>query len=157
MPKANAEKIKRIRRANAIAKKAKQEKPLTNEESNYISIIQQIEDEFQLAWRTLRPKITENLKRLKLYNNQKRDKNRVGDPLIYTIFQTILAVLYTDRLETTFGGREEGDEDMAENLNGLAEFDFDEMDKPFHDHDWIWDAMAFGRGLSYFDDFDRNS
>ncbi|SCB55045.1 hypothetical protein GA0061098_103419 [Bradyrhizobium shewense] len=38
------------------------------------------------------------LKRLKLYNNQARDESKVGAPLLFTVFQTVFAALYDDRL-----------------------------------------------------------
>ena len=97
------------------------------------------------------------LLRLKLYNNQKRDKDKVGDPSLYTIHQTILASLYDDKLAINFKGREEGDEEIAENLNMLYDFDYSEMRMDEHDYNWDWDALFFGRGLSLFNDFDTVS
>ena len=151
-------KVRRIRRDTEIAKaKKKPEKEPTEEEKDDQKIIQQIDAEYNSAYLTHKNKLDEGLKRLKLFNNQKRDKDRVGDPLIFTIFNTVFAALYDDKLAVEFGGREEGDEDTADNLNGLAEFDYDEMEKSQHDHDWDWDSLAWGRGLSYFDYFDEET
>lgn len=154
-----SEKVKKIRIAQArqLAKDAGDKTELNSDERKYASILQKVQTEFQTGWNFMRPKIQEGLKRLKLYNNQLRDKDKVGDPLIYTIYQSIFAVLWTDRLDVEFQGREEGDNDMAENLNVLAEYDYDEMEKAEHDHDWIFDAMASGRSLSYFNEFDFDS
>jgi hypothetical protein len=151
-----SEKVKRIRRVQALqlAKDSDDKAELNADERKYAKILQQVQTEFQTGWNFMRPKIQEGLRRLKLYNNQLRDKDKVGDPLIYTIFQSIFSVLWIDRLDVEFSGREEGDDDMAENLNVLAEYDYDDMEKAEHDHDWIFDAMAFGRGLSYFNEFD---
>jgi len=77
----------------------------------------------------MKPKLDEWAVRLKLYNNQKRDKETIGDPLLFTIHQTVLASLYSDRLGVDFLGREAGDEETAENLNAMAEYDYDEMEK----------------------------
>lgn len=93
----------------------------------------------------------------KLYNNQKRDPSKVGDPLIFTVHQTVLASLYTDTLQVLFKGREEGDKNVASNLNGLSAFDFDLMDKDILDYEWDWDAGMAGRGLVEFTHFDRDS
>lgn len=128
--------------------------PLGND---HAQIIKQVQDEYELCWKFIRPKIKEWLIRLALYNNQKRAKEDFGDPLMFTIHQTILASLYHDKLAVDFGGREEGDEEVAENLNALAEFDYDETRKAELDYEWIWDATAFGRGLLLFNEFDLES
>ena len=154
-----SEKIKRVRKAQALqlAKNLGDKTELNADERKYAKILQQVQTEYTTGYNFMRPKIQEGLKRLKLYNNQLRDKDKVGDPLIYTIFQAIFSVLWLDRLEVEFSGREEGDNDMADNLNVLAEYDYDDMEKAEHDYDWIFDAMAFGRGLSYFNEFDFDS
>jgi len=54
-----------------------------------------------------------------------------------------------------FLGREEGDEETAENLNSLAGYDYDEMEKDILDYEWDWDASFFGRGLLLNFEFDR--
>src|SRR3990167_9731370 len=94
-------------------------------------------------------------KRLKLYNNQFRDDNKVGDPLLFSVFQVVLAALYDDKLGVQFQGREEGDDDRAFNLTALSEYDYDLMEKDELDYNWDWDAAFFGRGLVMLNDFDR--
>lgn len=125
------------------------------EKEDYKTLIQQVEKEYQVAWSFMKPKLDEWAVRLKLYNNQKRDKEAIGDPLMFTIHQTVLASLYSDRLSVDFLGRDEGDEDTAENLNNLATFDYDEMEKDIIDYEWDWDASFFGRGLLLNMEFDR--
>ena len=71
----------------------------------------------------------------------------MGDPLLLTVFQTVFAALYDDRLSVEFEGKEEGDTDTAENLTDLAEHDYCVMQKDEADYEWIWDACFFGRGL----------
>ena len=94
--------------------------------------------------------------RLKLYNNQKRDKSAVGDTTLFTVMQTVIASLYIDTLDVKFEGREDGDEETAENLNQMAEFDYDEMVKSVVDYDWIWDTCFFGRGLVAMEEYERD-
>ncbi len=120
-------------------------------------LINQIASEYENAWRYTRPRIQEGILRLKLYNNQKREKTKVGDPLLFTNHQSILSVLYDDKLNVEFEGREEGDEEVADNLNSLSEFDHSDMDKSVLDYEWDWDTLAFGRGLVYFNEFDLDS
>ena len=81
------------------------------EKRSFKTLIEQIETEYQLSWWYMKPKFEEWGKRLKLYNNQKRDKTAVGDPLLFTIHQTVLASLYDDRLGIEFLPRERGDEE----------------------------------------------
>lgn len=134
----------------------KEEAIKTEDTTSYQDLIDQVQMEYQIAWDFMKPKIDEWAVRLKLYNNQKRDKEAVGDPLLFTIHQTILASLYDDKLNVTFMGRESGDEETAENLNSLALFDFDEMEKDVLDYEWDWDASFFGRGLVLLNEFNRD-
>lgn len=122
---------------------------------DFKDLIEQVNSEYQLAWWFMKPKWDEWALRLKLYNNQKRDKSAVGDPLLFTIHQTILASLYDDRLMATFQPRESGDDETAENLNDLALYDYDEMEKDVIDYTWDWDTSFFGRGLVMLMEFDR--
>ncbi len=119
------------------------------------SLIDQIETEYQLSWAFMKPKLDEWNLRLKLYNNQKRDKEAIGDPLMFTIHQTVLASLYSDKLGAEFQPREDGDDDTAENLNILATYDEEDMEKDIFDYDFDWSASFYGRSLALFMDFDR--
>lgn len=119
------------------------------------TILSQIDEEFILCYDHLQAKRQESLKRLKLYNNQKRDKSAVGDPLLFTVFQTVLAALYDDKLTVTWLGREEGDDEQAENWNALSEFDHEAMEKDILDYEWDWDTLFFGRGYVLLNEFDR--
>lgn len=119
-------------------------------------LVKQINIEYALAYDSQKSKIAKRLEQLKLYNNQKRDNTAVGDPLVFTIHQTLLSSLYDDRLMVNFEGWEEGDEETADNLNALAEFDYDLMQKDVVDYFWLWDTLFFGRGLIRVFEFDRD-
>lgn len=119
-------------------------------------IVRQINEEYEMSYAFNEAKRKQNLARLKLYNNQKRDPEAVGDPLMFTVFNTIHAALWDDRLMASWEGRGgKGDEDVEENLNALTDFDYDIMQKAEHDYEFNWDAEFFGRGLSLMMDFDR--
>ena len=122
----------------------------------YKRLLDQIDTEFTLTDQFMRPKWTEWAVRLKLYNNQRRDKEAIGDPLLFTIHQTILSALYDDRLSVLFSPNERGDEETAETLTSLAEYDYTKMMKDELDYYWDWDATFFGRGLVLFMEFDRD-
>jgi hypothetical protein len=120
------------------------------------AIIGQVNEEYDLSYKDTESKRATMLARLELYNNQRRDPSSVGDPLMFTVFNTVLASLYDDRLMVNFRGRGgEGDEDVEENLTALAEYDYDLMRKEELDYAWDWDAAFFGRGLMLMTDFDR--
>jgi len=124
------------------------------DKTDFTDLIKQCQGEYKLSWDFMKPKLEEWAVRLKLYNNQKRDKEAIGDPLMFTVHQTVLASLYSDRLTSEFSGREEGDEEVADTLNVLAVFDEDDMQKDILDYEWDWDASFFGRGLCLFMGFD---
>mgnify|MGYP001594159444 FL=1 len=120
------------------------------------AIINQVNEEYNVCYPHTEAKRAVMLSRLRLYNNQRRDADAVGDPLMYTVFNTIHAALYDDRLMATWEGRGgKGDEDVEENLNVLSEFDYGVMGKDEIDYFWNWDAEFFGRGLLLMMDFDR--
>lgn len=122
---------------------------------DFKDLIDQIVSEYTLAYWFMKPKWDEWALRLKLNNNQKRDKSAVGDPLLFTIHQTVLASLYDDKLMVSHEGREVGDDEIAENLTDMAEFDYDIMQKDIIDYTWDWDASFFGRGLVMLMEFDN--
>ena len=119
--------------------------------------LDQFASEFNLCYDSTQTKRIRSLKRLKLFNNQRRDEAKVGDPLLFAIHQTVLANLYADRLSVVFGANEEGDAEVAENLTALAENDYRVMEKDILDYEWDWDACFFGEGYMLQHEFDRQT
>lgn len=119
-------------------------------------LAEQCQVEYDLAWEHQKPKKDVAEVRLKLYNNQKRDPDAAGDTTMFSIFQTVLASLYVDRLFSQWTGREEGDEDVGDNLTAMAEYDYEEMGKDETDFEWIWDTLFFGRGLCNLSEWIRD-
>lgn len=125
-------------------------------ERDFTALIDQIKTEYSQSWWFIKPKWDEWALRIKLYNNQKRDKAAVGDNTLFTIFQTVLASLYSDSLLAEFVPRESGDDETAENLTVTAEYDYEEMEKDMLDYEWDWESLFFGRGLMALMEFDRD-
>ena len=125
------------------------------ENMDNINLIGQVQAEHQVSFDYMDSKRDKWESLMKIYNNQKRDKNAIGDPLMFTILQTVIASLYDDKMATEFIGREEGDQSAADNLTSLALFDFDVMDKDLLDYDWTFDAAFFGKGFLLFNEFNR--
>lgn len=124
---------------------------------DFASLIKQANSEWEQGWWFMKPKWDEWALRLKLYNNQKRDKESVGDTTMFSVFQTILASLYEDKLAASFSPREVGDDEIAENLELTADYDYDIMEKDIIDYEWDWESLFFGRGLLCVMDFDEDS
>ena len=123
--------------------------------SKYKQLTEQCRNEWEYAYRVQNSKVQKWLNRLKLYNNQKRDNDVVGDSTLFTIHNSVLASLYDDALTAEFQGRNEGNEDIAENLNNLATYDTDEMKLDQLRYYWWWDTLFFGKGYVGFTTFDR--
>src|SRR5258708_23828237 len=95
------------------------------------------------------------LKRLKLFNNQRRDQETVGDNTLFEVFQSVFSVLYNDELTSEFVGRLDAHKDKADGLNNVAKFDYDEMEMPVVNYEWDWDTLFFGSGYLQNSEFDR--
>jgi hypothetical protein len=115
----------------------------------------QVEQEFQTANDFMAPKLVDWRMRLKLYNNQRKDPTAVGDPLLFTITQTLTAALYDDQMNVTFLGREPGDEIVADNLNVMAKFDYSDMHMDQMKYYQLWDTVFFGNSYLRMQEFDR--
>lgn len=126
-------------------------------QEDYTSILRQIANEKKLAEEHMELKYQKWRVNLSLYHNARRDAEATGDPLMFTLIQTMLAALYDDRQTVEFVGREEGDDETAESLNGAAEYDYEEMEKATLDLTWIFDSLFFGRGLVWMYEFIRDA
>lgn len=129
--------------------------PLTPEETK--RLLEQVEAEYTSSKNYLLHKKKVWGMRLSLFNNQKRDEDKFGDPLLYTIFMTVIASLYNDQMQVEFSGHETGDDTQAENLNHIARYDFDEMGMAEINYDWIFDSLFFGRGMVEFVGFNTKT
>ena len=142
-----------------MAEEKKEEKEKTADSKITMGMLngleKQIENEYNGAWKHQKPKKDQVALRLKLFNNQKRDPGAVGDTTMFTIHQTVLASLYDDRLMSIWTGKEEGDDDIADNLNAMAESDYGDMEKDQIDYDWDWDTLFFGRGILGLEEYIR--
>lgn len=127
--------------------------PLTKEQE--VELLSQIKEEFKTADDYLRERKQEWQRRLKLYNNQRKNKDAVGDPLLYTVFNSVLSSIYDDQLVVEFAGKEFGDDVVAENTTAMAEYDYNLIRKNIIDYYWNWNTLFYGRGYVLFNGFDR--
>ncbi len=124
---------------------------------NLAKLSKQIQNETKVALDYIRAWRETKRTHLKLLINQRKNPKKVGDTLMFSTHQTILASLYKDRLDAEWMWREEEDLDRSDELNAMWEFDYDEMDKPNHDYNKLWDATFYGIYVEDWSYFDRDS
>ncbi len=117
-------------------------------------LIKQVKSEYQFATRELKEWVDLNLKRLKLYNNQKRNEEHIGEPLLFTHMNSWIASIYDDTYDRVWIPREEGDIETAENLTAVADYDYDLMNKDELNFGEIWDALFFSYSVTDMLQFD---
>lgn len=127
---------------------------LTQEEQE--QLITQVKSEYNAGKDHLLAKLNDYYQILRIYNNRRRKKDKVGEPLLFTVHQSLLAALTDDRMTVNFGGIETGDDEVAENLQTVAEYDYDLMGKAMLDYFWNWNTLLFGRACVLMADFDRD-
>ena len=118
--------------------------------------LRQIEEEYKFATRGLDGWVDKNLERLKLYNNQMRKAEYVGEPLLFTHMNTWIASLFDDKHDKEWIPAEEGDIKTAENLNALTDFDYEVMGMDEIKFYLIWDMLFFSYGLVDMLEFDAD-
>lgn len=97
------------------------------------------------------------LSRLKIFNNQKRNPDLVGDNLMFYTLNTMLAYFYDDKMASIWTSPNDSQESaLGENLTKIAEYDYEEMGKDKLDYFWIWETLFFGRGFVEMYQFERN-
>lgn len=119
--------------------------------------LEKVEAEYTFSTRGLSDWIDTNLKRLKLYNNQKRNAELVGEPLLFTHMNTWLSSLYDDEFTKAWVAREDGDIKTAENLTDVSEYDAELMGKDEIDLAMGWDALFFSYSIVDMIEFDVNN
>ncbi len=111
------------------------------------SILTQVKEEIQKSRDYVQSRRQEFRIRHRLYNNQRKQRDKIGDTLIYNIINTQLAIYYTDKMTVGFLHRDMGDIQKAQNIENLAKFDYDEMDMEVLEYFVQWDRQFYGVGV----------
>lgn len=119
-------------------------------------ILSQIKKEYKEAYDYISPKRTEALDRMRLYSNQTRNKQLVGDTTLFTIFQTVLTKLYDDKLSVNFVPGHPDDDEKVGGLNPVAKYDYYQMGKEVIDYDWDWYTCFWGAGFLDVSEWDSS-
>lgn len=123
----------------------------------FTELLKQVQSEYQVGYTFMYPKFVEWNRRQKILNNQIRAKDKIGSTLMFTIHQTILAAMYSDRINVKFAPRTDGDQEQADRWSMLAKYDYAQMDKPELDYDWIYDTLAYSYGLVLVYEWDADT
>jgi hypothetical protein len=118
-------------------------------------ILADAKKQIALAREYVQPKRVEFRDRLKLYNNQRKQRDKIGDTSMYNLINLMLALFYTDEMQVGFSGRNLGDADAATNLENLAKFDHEEMEMDILNYLTQWDRFFFGVGIREMTQWDN--
>jgi hypothetical protein len=125
-----------------------------NEAQSYVT---QLQNEIRLAEDKVKNKRQDFRDRLRLYNNQRKQRDKIGITTIYNVMNTLLAIYYIDKTQVVFSDRRtKAFRKSAENLNYVANFDYDEMEMDIKDYFVEWDRFFFGVGIKGIVGWDDN-
>ena len=124
---------------------------------NYDDIIAQGRNEITMSRNFVREKRVEFRNRFKLYNNQRKQKDKIGDTSMFNVITTMLAVYYSDEMQVAFSGRDIGDVTAASNVEDLAKFDYEEMGMDVINYMTQWDRFFFGVGIRQLSDWNKKT
>lgn len=116
-------------------------KPLTTGEK-----LMQIRTEYLEAQSFLENKKQRWVDQLKLLNNLNRGDENISSTMMFSYITRIHSNLYDPKIQIKFNPNQESEASNVEMLNKLSASDFQEMDMPVIEYDWLWDALFFGRG-----------
>lgn len=94
--------------------------------------------------------------RLRQYIEPNKDEEKIDSNLIYSAINTSVAISYADKLNVAFEPRKFWEEEYADNLTEVANFDYDEMNMPIINFQKEWDRHFFGVGLRVKSGWDIN-
>lgn len=121
-------------------------------------IITQVQQERQLWVNFVDQKRQLFLERLQLYTNiadQGGKSDKVYVRAIRSTILTLMSLYYSDEITVNFAGRQLGDDELADNYNNLAEFDYEEMGMDKLTYDVQWNRLFYWVGIRVFDHWDE--
>lgn len=108
--------------------------------------IAQIRFEFEEGRSFLENKKQEWVDNLILLNNLQRPDETIASTMLFSMLTRVHSNLYEAKLPIKFEPNEDGEASNVNSLNKLLRSDFQEMNMPMIEYDWLWDACFFGRG-----------
>lgn len=93
--------------------------------------------------------------RIKDYTNVTSNKNKIYVRLIYSVMQALLSLHYSDEMTASFVGRQVGADEIADNLQALADFDFEEMDLDRLSYKLERDRLFYGKSFLVYEKWNK--
>lgn len=111
---------------------------------DYDNLQEQVKQEIQMWLEYVQPKRQKFREKLVKYIDQDKEDGRVGINIIYSMINLSIALSLSDENNVLFLPRKFGDEEYAENLTNLANYDYEEMDLKRKDYARYFDSRFFG-------------
>ena len=105
-------------------------------------LLKQVDYEYNQWLEAVITKRTEREDDLKKYVPTTKD-DKVNIHTIFTTIQTLMSVYYSDKMNVEFSPRRKEYIPKAEQINRLAQFDYDEMWLSKIDYEWMWNTLFF--------------
>lgn len=118
-------------------------------------ILDQVKRERRLSHDTFETKREDIRRRIKLINWQDKPQTKVNINTASSQINTYIALSYVDELNVAFWPRNSVDEEVAENLTVLADFDREEMGLDVMNYQKQFDKWFYWLSLRVFDDFNK--
>lgn len=111
------------------------------------SVLKEIQDQIALGLNFIQPKRQIFRNNISKYVDQDKDDEKIGVNTLYASTQLYTAIKYSDELSVIAKPRKFGDEEYAENITNLAEFDYEEMGMSRIKHAQYVDECLYGYSI----------
>lgn len=110
-------------------------------------ILKEIQDQIHLGLNFILPKRQIFRNTISKYVDQDKDDDKIGVNTLYASTQLYTAIKYSDELSILAKPRKFGDEEYADNITNLAEYDYKEMGLNKIKHSQYIDECLFGYSI----------
>ena len=110
-------------------------------------IISQVSSEYERWYRFVTRKREIFETDMKLFNNQKKNKDKIGDTTLFNVHSALMARSYVDRPQSKFVSTKIGRDYVVKNLNATLEEDFNEQDIEILKYQRDWDKFFYWVGI----------
>lgn len=115
-------------------------------------IIAKVNTEYNLSYQYTDQKRKMFEERIKQFMNiSDQEKNKIYVRLIFAVIDTLMALYYADNINVKFTWNQFGDEEIAENIQALAKYDYKSMWLNKKKYQVQWDRLFFGVWLEVFE------
>lgn len=125
-----------------------------NNSLNKDEILKEIQDQINLGLNYILPKRQQFRNNISKYVDQDKEDDKIGVNTLYASTQLYTAIKYSDEISVLAKPRKFGDEEYADNITNLAEFDYKEMGLNRMRHAQFVDECLFGFSIKTKDGWD---